>query len=154
MNQIRCLLVTAAALLLPQAYLWGQQPSQDRKTAAAEEELQKIQQALRESFSKGPKAAADQFERVLAEDAIITGHDGIVHGKKGFLKEGRSGDRGPITVEERELKTQLYGETAVLTGRWIIKTPLEPSIRFTHVYARKGKQWLLVTAHYSMVQRR
>ncbi|HJZ90633.1 MAG TPA: hypothetical protein VKE40_07140 [Gemmataceae bacterium] len=58
--------------------------------------MRKLEQGFVEAFAKGSKEAAAYYERVLAEDVVITADDGQVMTRADFLKMAKDADRGPL----------------------------------------------------------
>ena len=69
---------------------------QTKKDKEAQEQVRKLEQDFVDAFAKGTKAAAAHFERVLADEAIITENTGDSLGKAAFLEMAKKGDRGPV----------------------------------------------------------
>jgi ketosteroid isomerase-like protein len=123
-----------------------------KKGREAQEQVRKLEQDFVDAFAKGTKAAVAHFERVLAQEAIITEHEGAVLSKAALLDMAKKGDRGPVKIMQKDLKIQVYGETAIATGLKIFGR-LGENMRFTHVYVLRNGHWQLAAAHWSVVRR-
>jgi ketosteroid isomerase-like protein len=146
-------LITATSLSTASAQPPGKTPPSG-KDKEAEEHVRKLERGFVEAFAKGSKEAAAHYERVLAEEVVITADDGQAMTRADFLKMAKSGSRGPVSVEQDDLKVQVFGETIVVTGRETIKGPPDTGIRYTHVYVKRREQWQIVVAQYTIVKRR
>jgi ketosteroid isomerase-like protein len=114
------------------------------KVDEAQAEVKKLQQDFVAAFSKSSKALAAYFEPLLSAEAVITDHAGRVYDKVKFLDMAKAGDRGPLAMEERDLKANVYGDTVVATGLVAAKGLPQEAFRFTTVYVKRRTQWQIV----------
>lgn len=98
------------------------------------------------------KADVSAYEQILADQFILTGTDGRVQTKSEFLAALKSGKLKYFTAKGEDLKVFLYGDAAVVSGRWTGKftengktsTSVE---RYTASYARQNGQWRCTSSH-------
>jgi len=67
----------------------------------------------------------------------------------------KSGDE-PVSMEQRVVSVRTFGDTAVVSGTYIVKRKTNGTIReergiFTHVYERGGNHWSCVNAQRTAV---
>lgn len=90
---------------------------QARNDRRAEEEILKLESALKEAGGRGDASA---IERLMAEEAIATFPDGRVDGqtKHSTLAAYRSGEDfgGQVENKDDEVKVLVFGSTAVVSG--------------------------------------
>lgn len=60
----------------------------------------------------------DQIERLLHPDYVIIQPGGRIESKEEVLTSYRSGTRRWVSARSDQLKVRLYGNTAVVVGRW------------------------------------
>lgn len=88
------------------------------------------------------------LEPLLADDLTYTHSTGQVESKARFLESIASGALVYRSIEPEEVVVRVYGETAVLTGRVVMRVETrEQSLvlpaRFTSVYVRRDGLWRL-----------
>ena len=88
------------------------------------------------------------LERLLADDLTYTHSTGQVESKAQFLESIASGTLVYRSIAPEEVAVRVYGETAVVTGRAVIRVDtrgqaLVLPVRFTSVYVRKAGLWRL-----------
>ncbi len=100
---------------------------------------------------KGKDAAC--LEPMLAEDFIYRTHFGAEANKAEFLKSVAAFPVEIVSITGDELKANVYGETAIITGvqRAEARIPEvgveESAVAFTDVFVRRDKRWLMVLAY-------
>ena len=89
------------------------------------------------------------IDRLMGEDYTIIRPDGSVVGKAEALASYALGTREWESAESDQYQVRLYGETAVLIGRWRAKgvnagQSFDYTARFTAVYVKQDGRWQLV----------
>lgn len=92
----------------------------------------------------------------VGEGYVGTFPDGSVHSKQGEIEAIGSGRVAIDEMVPEEMRVQLYGDTAVLTGRSRVRahvagTPLQGSLRFTDVWVCTAKGWRAAASHVTQV---
>jgi ketosteroid isomerase-like protein len=92
---------------------------------------------------------ASVHERLFADDYTYTPGNGAFMDRERHMAFTRSGALAVGSFESTEQKVRIYGDTAIVTGRWILKgarggKPLENQIRYLTVYVRRGGHWQIV----------
>lgn len=96
---------------------------------------------------------AATLDPLFADDFIYRTHFGAEAGKAEFLQSIASMPLEILSVSGEELKANVYGETAILTGVQHAKArPLEGEaeesvVAFTDVFVRREGRWLMVLAY-------
>ena len=88
----------------------------------------------------------------MADDFIYRTHFGAEADKAEFLKSIASFPVKIISIRGEELKVNVYGETAVLTGVQLAEARApegkeESAVAFTDVFVRREGRWLMVLAY-------
>jgi len=96
------------------------------------------------------------FDRVEAEEFIFTDSSGSVSDKKQDLAGEKSCHKSDATYDVDDAVVQLYGSTAVVTGRVTTARNkdgkvLTRSSRFTDVFVWRDGRWQLVAGHSSRI---
>jgi RNA polymerase sigma factor (sigma-70 family) len=95
-----------------------------------------------------PRRDAAIVDRILADDFEGIDAAGKLFAKANYLPDLRNGAFGVQTIELDEIKTRLFGETAVVTSRIKIAGHLTPG-RITNVYFKRLGRWQCVASHAS-----
>jgi ketosteroid isomerase-like protein len=96
---------------------------------------------------------AAALEPLLADDFIYRTHFGAEADKAEFLKSVASFPVEIFSIHGDELKANVYGETAIITGvqRAEARMPEggreESAVAFTDVFVRRDDRWLMVLAY-------
>ena len=100
---------------------------------------------------KGKDTAA--LAPMLADDFVYRTHFGAEADKAGFLDSITSFPVEIISLRGEELKVNVYGDTAVLTGVQVAEArppegeTEESAVAFTDVFVRRDGRWLMVLAY-------
>lgn len=96
---------------------------------------------------------AATLEPMLADDFVYRTHFGAEADKAEFLKSIASFPVKIISIRGEELKVNVYGETAVLTGVQLAKASApegkveDSAVAFADVFVRREGRWLMVLAY-------
>ncbi len=125
-----------------------------------ENQLRKLVAEFGEAFVK---ADVTSLERLLTDDYIHTNTSGTVLNKQQWLAYIQSRkaelETGKLTIDSyvnEDLKVQLHGNTAIVTGRSVTAgkrdgQPFVTRLRFTHLWVKSGKQWRRAAFHDSTI---
>jgi len=91
---------------------------------------------------------------MLAEDYVFIGSDGNVSSKSDVVKDMQSRDLVWESVAVKDMRIRVYGDTAVVTGRFFGKgryraNPLDERQRFTSVWIKRRGRWQGISEHGS-----
>jgi len=130
-------------------------PTQARESRESQDlkELSRLESVWNEAHLRGDAEALDQL---WASDLIVTVPDMPVMDKNEALAVVRSGRIKFRRYQTSDLRTRLYGDTAVVTGqlsreRDPANNEFEDDWRFTKVYVRRKGRWQVVAWHGSHV---
>jgi ketosteroid isomerase-like protein len=89
-----------------------------------------------------------RFDQILATDFMCSNPDGTLVDRPAFLRQTAQ----PVTIsnlEAHEVNVRLMGDFAIIHARTSYTLPdgRRVSGRYTDVWARRGGQWLAVSAH-------
>ncbi|MFZ5868059.1 MAG: nuclear transport factor 2 family protein [Thermodesulfobacteriota bacterium] len=139
------LIVVAIAILLIAGVIML--PVQAHSPKVSKEDILKMEQAWADAVFKGDVEA---LEKILADNISYIHGTGLVETKAQFIEQLKSGNRkflAPIVAEDVNVRT--FGDTAIVTGKFVLKVfsrgkEIIGVNRFTHVFAKVGKEWQLV----------
>jgi len=101
------------------------------------------------SFTKAIVAKdAAALEKLLGDDLTYAHSDGHHDTKASYIDNLKTGKQKYDKAEAGDLSVRVYGNTAVLTGKWNLVTDRPLALSILHVYVKRGGQWQLV-AHQS-----
>ena len=142
--------VTALLILLA-----GATAQQKKKAAGANDEatLKQIEEQWEAASLKSDVAT---LSSLLADTFISISADGHMQTKAEMLAALKSGEVKFEKSDVDELKVQLYGNAAVMTGRWTGKVvekgeAHESTERFTDTFIKQNGQWKCVASHSSPI---
>ncbi len=92
----------------------------------------------------------------MAEGYVGTFPDGSVHSKQGEIEALVSGRIAIDEMAPEEMRVQLCGDAAVLTGRSRIRASVggsrvEGALRFTDVWVRTAQGWRAIASHVTQL---
>lgn len=117
------------------------------------ESSQTILQLERETMEAIKIKDAGALRRILADDFIYRTASGGDSTKDDFLKNIESLSVEILSISGENLKVNVYGETAVLTGVQRVRArdsqgKEEPgAVAFTDIFVRRQGHWLMVLAY-------
>ncbi len=126
-----------------------------------EQEILKIHNSLDQAYLNKDTAA---FERIMADDYIISGVSGKMQTRAEVLEEMRkefaNANYKVLSAKTDDVKVKVSGSMALVTGNWTSTTvsangtaePHTDTGRFTHIYEKRGGKWMLVAEHWSEAQ--
>ena len=97
------------------------------------------------------------IQNLVADRFIDTEWDGSVSNREQFLADIRDPQYQPSVMSTQDMRVDLYGNTAVVTGRYHIKgvsqgKPYEHNGRFTDTWILFNGSWKCVASHTSLVK--
>src|SRR5687768_13232122 len=121
----------------------GQSSSRDQRFR------QELQKANKEYDTALVRGDADALNRLYADEFVYTTFDGSVRDKQQQLAFTRYGDLRLDSGESDDVNIRIYGNTAVMTGRFTARgkfkgKELNIRERYTAVWVRKKGRWQLV----------
>jgi hypothetical protein len=140
MQKLKRLIFTIFCLILAQSF----------NQADAEDALiQEIEQTENRRIQAMLRGDADVLERILSEELTYTHSHGKVETKQEFLNVFKSGKLKYKSIDRKDVKTHIYGNVALITGRAMLKVNFEGKdfispVRFTAVYVKQDGIWQMV----------
>ena len=130
--------------------IWGTAIAQQKK-GGDEAALRALEEKWDAASVKGDVAA---LGAILADTFVSTSTEGHVSTKAEMLAEIKSGDVKYESSKTDDIKVSVYGNVAVVTGRWSGKViekglPVESVERFTETFIKQNGQWRCVASHSS-----
>ena len=114
------------------------------------ETILKIERDIMAAIKSKDRAA---LEPMLAEEFVYRTHFGAEADKAAFLESIAFFPVEILSLRGEELKVNVYGETAVLTGVQIATArppegeTEESAVAFTDIFVRRDERWLMVLAY-------
>ena len=124
-------------------------------TAAGDEAaLKAIEEKWDVAYVKGDAAA---LGAIFADTFILTTSDGKTRTRAEVLAQVKSGEIKYETSKVDDMKVYVYGDAAVVNGRWKIKfveqgKTVDATDRFTDTYIRQNGQWRCVASQGSTIE--
>ena len=96
------------------------------------------------------------LERMLADDYVQSNWDGTLVTKAEVLVSDKSGEYVVTSAVNDEMKDRVYGDAAVVTGRWTAKETFKGKdtsgqYRWTDTWINKAARWQCVASHNSKI---
>jgi ketosteroid isomerase-like protein len=147
MKRFAVLMLTAVIATFSAA-LWAQGVEPKSISIDPAEEIRALEKAFDEAIVRRDVSALDQL---TSDDFTFTGPGGQVLTKAEVLKGFSTSATFKYEYRQTdELKIRVYGDAAVVTGRFVQTTQengkdYSGAYRFTRVYVRQNEHWLSVT---------
>lgn len=92
---------------------------------------------------------------MLDEDFVITFEDGSTLSKTGYISFMASPSDHVEVAEMMDLKIRMHGTTGVVTGIYHERGDAKGAAydyrdRFTDIWKKKNRKWLLIASHYAV----
>src|SRR2546430_15807907 len=127
---------------------FGQTATKTDQKNAVEQVVLKVTQEWLDADERQDRAA---LNRIIADDFSGVSPLGSIVSKQDIIpREGA--DAHSLNISAQDVKTRVFGETAIVTGRGIPKTPERRErgeLRFTVVFVKRADRWQMVAAHLS-----
>jgi ketosteroid isomerase-like protein len=119
-----------------------------------EQELLEANQSYDMALVRGDATALD---RIYSDEFIYTTPDGEVRDKAHQLAFTRSGDLRPESGQSDDVRVHIYGNTAVMTGRFMAKGKFRDKVinireRYTAVWVKRRGRWQLVAEQGNFIR--
>ncbi len=149
----RNLTVAIPAIIITLLVVGQAMNSPASQNSKAEQEIMKANKEYDEAILRRDPAV---FDRLMADDFFYTSSDGEVVTKAQELTNVKSGDTKYESAQSHDVQVRVYGDAAVVTGRWKSKgirksKAFDENERYTTVYAKRGGRWQLVADHTSRI---
>jgi ketosteroid isomerase-like protein len=147
--------LAALAVALFPAHPAGAQAPEHLKMKGVSEQQRMVEEVLRlerETMDAIRGRDARALEKILFEDFVYRSPEGEV-GRADFLRNITAIPGRILSVEGKDLRVRLFGETAVLTGVQLTVVraddgkELQSLIAFTDIFVRRDRRWRLALAH-------
>ena len=145
---MRKLFLSVALLTAAVTPALSQTASKPQSVTDAEQTVMKLTHAWLEAEERVDRAT---LRRIIADDFQGTGPRGNTVLKDDVIPE--EGSQGGLSLNARDVKARVFGETAVVTGSGVQKSEEKRDLRFTVIYTRRGDTWQMVAGHLSVVPR-
>ena len=124
------------------------------KGSGAEQQVQALLDERRQAAVKGDASA---LEATTADDYVRIGLNGEIMNKSEYLDAIKSGRLKYQSIEVKDSKIQVYGNTAVTTGAADIKGTsqghdMSGSYRVSQVFVKRNGKWQAVHFHSSQIK--
>lgn len=152
----RILTVAVSAIVITLLVVSQSTNSSANQTSQAEQEVLKLNKEYDEAIVRRDAAA---FDRLMADDFSYTSSDGEVVTKAQEMANLKSGDTKLESGQSHDTQVRVYGDAAVVTGRWASKgtrkgKAFDDHERYTTVYVKRDGRWQIVSDHTSRIVRK
>jgi hypothetical protein len=142
------------AVLLGVAVVAAAQTSKKDGAAAAEPAEQALKSVENEWVEALAKADTARLDSILAETYVDTDEQSHRSNKKGVLSALQSGDLKIESIKLSDMKVDVYGDAAVVTGNAAQKgsfkgLALPANVIFTDTFIKREGKWRAVASHRS-----
>lgn len=123
--------------------------------AASVESVLSFERAVAQAYGSNDAAALDTL---LADDFTLTNGKGIIATKADDLRSARQHEVEYSTFRNEDVKVRLYGNTAIVLGRTIIKgkasdgSLVDVEVQFTDTAVLLNGRWRFVAGHVSRLK--
>jgi ketosteroid isomerase-like protein len=117
---------------------------------SVEQTILRVTQDWLDADERHDRAALD---KIIANDFSGTAPGGRTVSKQDILPAAPA-ENHSLSIAAQDVKVRVFGQTAVVTGRGIAKTPehaRQGELRFTVVFVKRADRWEMVAAHLSPV---
>jgi uncharacterized protein (TIGR02246 family) len=143
------ILVIGLFVVAASPFTFGQTNSRGvAQNTKVEQEIRKLEREWFDSYVRGDRAA---FDRIVADDVVITYGNGSVGNKSQAIAEIKAPADSSYSLTSDDIQVRVYGETAIVTGRVTEKgtfngRSLNSQSRYTDVWVRRNGRWQVVAA--------
>jgi len=114
--------------------------------------VERVLRAEREWLLAHLRVDVDALDRLMAPDYSQIDDRGRVVGKEQVLASFRSGERAWEEAHSDEHDVRIYGDIAVVTGRWRARgtnagQPFDYAARYVSVWVEHDGEWRMVSDH-------
>ena len=134
--------------------VWGGAIAQQKSAGGDEAALKALEEKWDTANLKGDTAT---LSAIFVDTFISTSNEGKARTKAEILAQLKSGEVKYETSKVDDMKVFVYGDAAVVNGRWKAKFVekgklVDDSERFTDTYIRQNGQWRCVASHSSTIK--
>ncbi|HEY1422832.1 MAG TPA: nuclear transport factor 2 family protein [Candidatus Acidoferrum sp.] len=127
-------------------------PSIAQQKSDAASKILALEAKWNEAYKRNDLATMNSL---LADDFIITVEDGTTYSKSGYIANAGDGAMHVEISEMSNLKVNVHGNVAVVTGAYHEKgtlngKPYEYRDRLTDVWINSDGKWQVIASHYSI----
>jgi ketosteroid isomerase-like protein len=127
-------------------------PSIAQQKSDAASKILALEAKWNEAYKRNDLATMNSL---LADDFIITVEDGTTYSKSGYIANAGDGAMHVEISEMSNLKVNVHGNVAVVTGAYHEKgtlngKPYEYRDRLTDVWINTDGKWQVIASHYSI----
>lgn len=118
------------------------------RNSKVEQEIRKLEREWFESYVRGDRAA---FDRIVADDAVMTYGNGKVGNKSEAIAEIKAPADSSYSLTSDDVQVRVYGDTAIVTGRVTESGTfngrnVNSQSRYTDVWVKRNGRWQVVAA--------
>ncbi len=122
--------------------------SKASQNAKAEQEIRRLEREWFDSYIRGDRAA---FDRIVANDAVITYGNGKVGNKSEAMAEIKAPADSSYSLTSDDVQVRVYEDTVIVTGRVTEKGTfngrnVNSQSRYTDVWVRRNGRWQIAAA--------
>ena len=153
---MKMIFTTALLVVAASPIAYGQRDARATSgNTKVEQEIRRLEREWFESYVRGDRAA---FDRIVADDAVMTYGNGKVGNKSEAIAEIKAPADASYSLTSDDVKVRVYGDTAIVTGRVTEKgtfngRSLNSQSRYTDVWVRRNGRWQVVASQNTRLPR-
>jgi len=146
---MKMIFTTALLVVAASPIAYGQRDARATSgNTKVEQEIRRLEREWFESYVRGDRAA---FDRIVADDAVMTYGNGKVGNKSEAIAEIKAPADASYSLTGDDVQVRVYGDTAIVTGRVTEKGifnghSINSQSRYTDVWIRRNARWQVVAA--------
>src|SRR6266550_5875480 len=146
---MKMILGIALLVIAASSFTYGQTDARVASgNAKVEQEIRRLEREWFESYVRGDRVT---FDRIVADDVVMTYGNGKVGNKSEAIAEIKAPADASYSLTSDDVQVRVYGDTAIVTGRVTEKgtfngRSLNSQSRYTDVWVRRNGRWQVVAA--------
>jgi len=154
---MKCICLAFGILIVVTLPISGQQKTKNTSRAEKTTVEQQLRQLEREWNDVIVRKDITALGHILSDDFILITATGTVRNKAQLIDSIKSTDLVVEPFETEDVIVRIYGDTAVLTGRFTQKGSYQGKsfsnqFRYTDVYVKMSHGWQGVSAHSTLMR--
>ena len=148
------IIVVGLFLVAASSFAFGQtNPPKSAQNLKVEQEIKRLELEWFDSYVRGNRAA---FDRIVADEAVITYGNGKIGNKAEAIAEIKVPADPSYSLTSDDVQVRVYGDTAIVTGRVTEKgtfngRSINSQSRYTDVWVRQKGRWQVVAAQNTRI---
>src|ERR1700686_5892030 len=153
---MKIIFATALLVVAASSFAYGQTDARATSgNAKVDQEIRRLEREWFDSYVRGDRTA---FDRIVADDAVMTYGNGKVGNKSEAIAEIKAPADASYSLTSDDVQVRVYGDTAIVTGRVTEKgyfngRSLNSQSPYPDVWIRLNGRWQVVAAQNTPLPR-